>query len=174
MDDFDILFFVVTADVVGFAYLAFAQHLVQRTGMVFDVEPITHLIALAIDRQRFAFEGVEDDQRDELFGKVVWAIVVGTVGDQHWQAISSLPGTNQMVGTGFTCRVRGAGRVRRGFGEELFRIFQIAIHLVGGDVMEAESCLARIVQALPIMASRFKQGIGADDVGFDECSRPGD
>jgi hypothetical protein len=37
VDDFDVLFFVVTADVVGLPYLAFGYHFVQGAGVVFDV-----------------------------------------------------------------------------------------------------------------------------------------
>lgn len=74
--DFDVLFFVVAADVVGFAGLAFAEDFVEGSGMVFNVEPVADLVAFAVYRKRLAFQGVEDHQRDEFFREVVGAIVV--------------------------------------------------------------------------------------------------
>lgn len=51
---------------------------------------------------------------------------------------------------------------------------KVAIHLVGGDMMEAEGRLARLVQAIPISTGGFQQHIGADDIGFDEIGRSSD
>ncbi|MNL20609.1 hypothetical protein D3C87_1418660 [compost metagenome] len=50
---------------------------------------------------------------------------------------------------------------------------QIAIHLVGGDMVEAERRLANLVQTVPVGAGRFQQHIGADDIGFDKVGRTG-
>ncbi|MNN76564.1 hypothetical protein D3C81_1929530 [compost metagenome] len=63
-------------NVVGLAYFTFGNYLVQRAGMVFDVQPVTDLVAFAIDRQRLAFQCVENDQRDQFLGEMVRAIVV--------------------------------------------------------------------------------------------------
>src|SRR3546814_12960612 len=66
----DVLLLVVAADVVGFADHTFADHLEQRAGVVFDEQPVADLRAIAIDRQRLAIEGIEDDQWDQLLGDV--------------------------------------------------------------------------------------------------------
>jgi len=50
---------------------------------------------------------------------------------------------------------------------------QVAIHLVGGDMVEAERRLANLVQTVPVGAGRFQQHVGADDIGFDEIGRAG-
>ena len=76
MDYFDVLFFVVAADVVGFAYLPFLYHFAECAGVIFYIEPIANLVAFAVDRERFAFQGVEDNQWNELFREVVGAVVV--------------------------------------------------------------------------------------------------
>lgn len=34
--------------------------------------------------------------------------------------------------------------------------------------MEAEGCLAAVIQALPVLTGGFEQRVGADDVGFDK------
>ena len=79
-------------------------------------------------------------------------------------------------------RVGAAGGIRGGLGKErqrhagggFIRVGQVAIHLVGGDMVEAERRLARLVQAIPIRTSRFQQHIGADDIGLDKIGRAGD
>ncbi|MCY1360756.1 hypothetical protein D9M69_473990 [compost metagenome] len=82
-----------------------------------------------------------------------------------------MPGTHQMIGTGLTCGIRRAGRIGRRLGEKLLRRLQIPIHLVGGDVMEAERCLLLFRQRSPILPSSLQQGIGADDIGLYEGGR---
>ena len=91
----------MAADVVGFAGFAFGDNFVEGTGMVFYVEPVTDLVAFAVYRKWFAFQGVKDYQRDELFREMVGAVIVAAVGYQGWQAIGSAPGADQVVGAGF-------------------------------------------------------------------------
>ena len=113
-----ILLLVVTADVVGLPDHAGGHHLVESARVVFHIEPVTDLVALAIDRQRLAIQRVEDDQRDQLLGEVVRAVVVGAVGDDGRQTVSAAPGAHQMVTGGFGGRIGAARGVRRCFGEK--------------------------------------------------------
>ncbi|MOA33947.1 hypothetical protein D3C78_1552870 [compost metagenome] len=48
---------------------------------------------------------------------------------------------------------------------------QVAIHLVGGNVVEAKRAFLRLGQGLPIGSSGFQQAVGADDIGLDEVRR---
>ncbi len=48
---------------------------------------------------------------------------------------------------------------------------QVAVDLVGGDVVEAEGLAALGRQALPVGAGGLEQLVGADDVGLDELRR---
>ena len=86
--------------------------------MIFHIQPVTDLVALAIDRQRLAIQRIEDHQRDQLLGEVERAVVVGTVGDDGRQAVSTAPGAHQMVTGGLGGRIGAAGGVRCGFGEQ--------------------------------------------------------
>jgi len=117
-DDFEVGFFVVAADVVGFAGFSVGYDGVEGAGVVFDIQPVADLAAVAVDGQGFAGEGVEDDVGDEFFGEVAWAVVVGAVGDEGGQAVGALPGAHEVVAGCFAGGV-GAGRgVGGGFGEE--------------------------------------------------------
>jgi hypothetical protein len=169
-DHLDVLAFVVAADVVGLARRATFQDPNQGAGMVVDVEPVANLVALAVDRQRLAVQGVEDHQRDELLGKVIRAVVVRAIGGDHRQSVGVVPGAHQMVGRGLAGGIGGIGLVAGGFGEQA-GVAQAAVDLVGGDVMEAEAGLALAFQAVPVVPGGFEQGVGADDVGLDEFGR---
>ncbi|MNO04949.1 hypothetical protein D3C81_2261520 [compost metagenome] len=61
MHHFDVLLFVMTANVVRLADHTFGYHFVQCAGVVFDIEPVTNLIAFAVDRQWLALQCIEND-----------------------------------------------------------------------------------------------------------------
>ncbi len=50
MNDVQVLFLVMTADVVGLADGTCGDHGIERAGVIFHIEPVTDLVALAIDR----------------------------------------------------------------------------------------------------------------------------
>ncbi|MNI41087.1 hypothetical protein D3C73_953310 [compost metagenome] len=164
----DVLLFVVPADVVGLADLAGGHHCEQCPGVIFDEQPVAHLQAVAIHRQRLAGQGVEDNQRNQFLGKVERPVIVRTIGQQHRQAIGSLPGADQVVGRGLAGGVGRAGCVGRRFRKQVIDAVQVTVNLVGGNVMKAEGAFLRLREGLPIGTGGFEQAVGADDVGLDE------
>lgn len=50
--------------------------------MVGDVEPVSHLKAVAVDREGLAAEGVSDHEGDEFFWEVIRPIIVAAVGGE--------------------------------------------------------------------------------------------
>jgi hypothetical protein len=55
--------------------------------VVFHIEPVAHILAVDIHRQRKALEGIENHQQNQLLGKPAGDVVVGTVRRQHGNAI---------------------------------------------------------------------------------------
>jgi len=51
------------------------------------------------------------------------------------------------------------------------QLVQVAVHLVGREVVEAERFATFDRQRLPVGTGRFEQLIGADDVGLDKFCR---
>ncbi|MNJ46822.1 hypothetical protein D3C77_419610 [compost metagenome] len=166
-NNIDVFLLVVATNVVGLADLAFADHFEQCTGMVLDEQPVPYLQAIAVNRQRLTSEGVEDHQRNQFFREMERPVIVRAVGDQCRQTISALPGADQVVG----CRLAGgigrAWRVGRGFAEQVVDAMQVAIHFVGGNVMQAKRCTFLRGQRQPVGASRFQQAVGTDDIGLN-------
>ena len=94
VNDFEIRAFVEAADVVGFAGAAFGEGEPDGGGVVFDVEPVADLLAVAVDGEGFSFEGVENHQGDEFLGEVEGAVIVGAVGRDRGEAVGVLEGAD--------------------------------------------------------------------------------
>ena len=66
------------ADVVGLANLAVGNDPQQRPGVIFDIEPIAYLGAVAINGARFTGKGTEDQCAESVFpgndrGRSCWS-----------------------------------------------------------------------------------------------------
>ncbi len=79
VDDLDVGLLVPAAHVVGLTQTAAFEHAADGAAMVFHVQPVANLHAIAVHRQRLARQGVDDHQRDELLGEVVRAVVVAAI-----------------------------------------------------------------------------------------------
>jgi len=55
--------------------------------MILNVEPIAHLLAIAIHRQGPAIERIENHQRNEFFRELIRAVIVGTIRDRDRQPV---------------------------------------------------------------------------------------
>ena len=114
----DILPFIMAANIVSFARLTVRCYLIERPGVIFNKQPVADLLPVAINRQRFARQRIQDGQRDQFFREMIRPIVIRAVSDQRWQAVGPLPGANQMVAAGFRGRIGTAGRIGRCFGKK--------------------------------------------------------
>ena len=171
MDDVEVGFFVPAADVVDLAHPARFEDAADGAAVVFHIEPVADLLAVAVDGQRLAGQRIVDAQRNELFREVVGAVVVGAVGGEHRQAVGVVVGAHEVVAGGLARRVRAVGFVAVGFGEGRIVLGKRAVDFVGGDVEKAEVVLRFGGEAVPVGAHGFEQAEGADDVGLDEIFR---
>ena len=122
------------AEVVDLARTAAAERGVDAPAVVADVDPVADLHAVAIDGQGDVRQGVGDEQRDQLLGELVGAIVVRAAGDHRIQPVRVVGGADQEIGPGLAGGVGAVGRQRRGLGERRVVGPERAIDLVGGDL----------------------------------------
>ena len=101
--------------------------------MIFDVQPIANVPAVAIDGQLLALDGVEEHQGDELLRELVGAVVVGAIRDQGWQAIGFVIGSHKVICGRFGGRIWGIGSIWRSLHERTGRS-QCAIDFIRRDV----------------------------------------
>lgn len=161
----DVVLLAVSSDEVGLPYLALREDVPDGRGMVLGVDPIADVLALSIELGADAVDYVRDLPGDELLHVLVGAVVVGAVGDRGTQAVGAGPGPHEHVGGRLGRAVRRARAVGRLLGE-LRRVVerQVAVDLVGGDVVVADAVLPHGLQ----------QAEGALDVCAQERLRVGD
>ena len=163
--DRDVVPLAVGPDEVGLPRAALGQDVPDGRGVVLGVDPVADVLALAVELGADAVDDVRDLPGDELLHVLVGAVVVGAVGDRGAQAVGAGPGAHEHVGAGLGARVRAARVIRRLLGE-LGRVVEreVAVDLVGGDVVVADTVLPHGLQ----------QAEGALDVGAKERLRVGD
>ena len=143
----DVVPLAVRADQVGLADPAPGQDGPHAAGVVLGVDPVAHVLALAVQLRADAFEDVGDLARDELLHVLVRAVVVGAVGDRGPQTVGAGPRAHQHVAGGLGGRVRAGRMVRGGLGE-LRRIVprEVGGRLVGAHVVVSDAVLAHGLQ----------------------------
>ena len=136
LHDLDVCLLVVPAHVVDLSVFSFADYEVDGLAVVFDVEPVAHVTAVAVDGELFPFEYVVDDERYELFGEVVGAVVVGAAGDGDGHLVGVPVGHDHEVCTRLGGAVGAVGAEGGLFGEVAFRP-EASVDLVGGNLVVA-------------------------------------
>ena len=163
--DRDVVLLAVGADEVGLPRAALGEDVPDGRGVVLGVDPVADVLALPVELGADPVDDVGDLPGDELLHVLVGAVVVGAVGDRGAQAVGAGPGADQHVGGRLGARVRAARVIRRLLGE-LRRVVerQVAVDLVGGDVVVADA----------VLADGLQQAEGALHVGAQERLRVGD
>ena len=163
--DRDVVLLAISSDEVGLPHAALREDVPDGRGVVLGVDPVAHVLALSVELGAHAVDYVGDLARDELLHVLVGAVVVGAVGDRGAQAVGAGPGAHEHVGAGLGRAVRRARMVGSLLGK-LGGIVesQVAVDLVGGDVVVADAVLPHGLQ----------QAEGALHVGAKERLRVGD
>ena len=141
--DGDVVLLAISPDEVGLSHAALGEDVPDGRGVVLGVDPVADVLAAAVELGADAVDDVRDLPGDELLHVLVGAVVVGAVGDRGAQAVGAGPGAHEHVGGRLRRAVRRARVVRRLLGE-LRRVVerQVAVDLVGGDVVVADAVLA--------------------------------
>ena len=161
----DVVLLPIGPDEVGLPRAALGEDVPDGRGVVLGVDPVADVLALPVELGADAVDYVRDLPGDELLHVLVGAVVVGAVGDRGAQAVGAGPGADQHVRGRLGARVRAARVIRRLLGE-LRRVVerQVAVDLVGGDVVVADT----------VLADGLQKAEGALHVGAQEGLRVGD
>ncbi len=136
--------------------------------MVLDEEPIADLPSIAINGQRSTFKGVEDHQGNQLFGEVVWAIIVRAIRGDRRQPVGVVECPDSMITGRLGSGVGGIGfeatlLVPRGvIGPEG------SVHLVGRHVEEPECAPPWFGKPRPVPLCAVQQAQGPNNVGLEK------
>lgn len=163
--DRDVVLLAVGADEVGLPHAALGEDVPDGRGVVLGVDPVADVLAAAVELGADAVDDAGDLPGDELLHVLVGAVVVGAVGDRGAQAVGAGPGAHEHVGAGLGARVRRGRVIGRLLGE-LGRVVerQVAVDLIGGDVVVADA----------VLADGLQQAEGSLYIGAQERLRVGD
>ena len=163
--DGDVIPLPVGADEVGLPHAALCEDVPDGAGVVLGVDPVADVLAAPVELGADAVDDVGDLPGDELLHVLVGTVVVGAVGDRGAQAVGAGPGAHEHVGARLGGAVGARGLIGRLLGE-LGRVVerQVAVDLVGGDVVVADA----------VFADGLQQAEGALDVGAQERLGVGD
>ena len=99
VNDIDIFPLVEATNVVGLCNLTIVEDHIDGTSVIYDVEPIAHILTLSIDRKGLAMTDVVDEKWNQLFRELIGAIVVGAVGHDGGHAIGVVISSHEVVAT---------------------------------------------------------------------------
>ena len=155
----DVVLLAVGSDEVGLPHVALGEDVPDGAGVVLAVDPVADVLALPVEFRLDPVDDVGDLPGDELLHVLVGAVVVGAVGDRGAKPVGAGPCAHEHVGGRLGARVRRARVVRRLLGE-LGGVVQrqVAVDLVGGDVVVADA----------VLADGLQQAEGALHVGAQE------
>ena len=163
--DRDVVLLAVGADEVGLPHAALGEDVPDGAGVVLGVDPVADVLAAAVELGAHAVDDVGDLPGDELLHVLVGAVVVGAVGDRGAKPVGAGPRSDEHVGGSLGRAVRRGrliGRLLSELGGVVER--QVAVDLVGGDVMVADA----------VLADGLQEAEGALDVGAQEGLGVGD
>ena len=163
-DDVNVLPLVETTDIIGFRNLPIVENHVNGPRMILHVQPVAHVLALTIHRQRLAVADVVDEQRNQLLRELVGPVIVRTVRHDGRHPVRVVVRTYKVIARCLAGTVRTVRIVLRRLVEELLTVslrrkrrldafgmrhLQRPIHLVRRDVVEPFA-LVLLRQAFPI------------------------
>ena len=161
----DVVPLAISPDEVGLPHPALREDVPDGRGVVLGVDPVADVLALSVELGADAVDYVGDLPGDELLHVLVGAVVVGAVGDRGVQAVGAGPCAHEHVGTRLGGAIGARGLIRRLLGE-LRRVVerQVAVDLVGGDVVVADAVLPHgLQQAEGALHVGAQEGLGVGD-----------
>ena len=78
-----VLLFAIRTDVISFTEQPSFECGQDGRTVVIDIEPVPHVFSVAVYREHSSFCGIADDQGNQLFRKLIRAIVIGRIRDNR-------------------------------------------------------------------------------------------
>ena len=157
MGDLDVLV-ILAADVVDLAGRALVQDELDAGAVILGVEPLAHLLPVAVDRERLALERVRDEQRDELLGILVRTVGVGAARDRGANTVGADVGEHLQVAAGLGGAVGARGPQRIVLERPAARL-EVAVDLVGRDLD-----VAGVVRPRPLEQAHRSEHVRVDEL----------
>lgn len=123
---------VVPADVVHLAHSAVVDDEIYRLAMILDVQPVAHVLTLAVHGQRLIRERIDDRERDELLGEMIGTVIVRAAAYRDGKPVSAVISEHEEIRSRLGARIRAGRMQRSALGKEKIGAIerQVAVHFV--------------------------------------------
>src|SRR5699024_2799104 len=95
LNDLEISPLLARADIVRLPSGAIAQHNVYSVAMIVDMNPMPHLKAIAIDRERSPLHHIGDHEGNKLLRILIWPVRIRSSGDNGIETVGFDVGRDQ-------------------------------------------------------------------------------
>ena len=136
--DLDVLLLIVATDVVDFTNTALVNNQINSLAVVFNIQLVTNVQTLAVNRQWLVSQSIGNHQRNQLLREVVIrAIVIRATENGHRETVGTVISQNQQVSGRLGTAIRRAGVNRSLLSKEQVRTIQrqVSINLIGRNLM---------------------------------------
>ena len=126
----------MTTNVVNLTQSAALKNHSNCLTVIINVEPISNVKSITINRKRLVLQAILNHQRNELLGELIRTIVVRTACNYRWESVCIMPGLYKHICRSFRCRVRAVWTQRCGLAEKCLWIIkrQRAIDLISRNL----------------------------------------
>ena len=100
LDHFQVGALIMSADIIYFTFPSLMDHKVYGLTVVRHMKPVPYIFAGAVYRKLLIRQGTADNKRDQLFRKMIRAVVIGAARNSHRQSIGPVVSQHKQVGTG--------------------------------------------------------------------------
>ena len=165
----------MAAYIINLTLYAFAHNEVDGFAMVFHVQPVAYIAAVTVYRKALTFEDILYNQRNQFFGEVIRAIVIGTAGNGNRHFIGIMIGHHHHIGTGLRRTVRAMRTQRRILREETFRsqrtVNFVRRHLVIAHSVTPGRITGFVLSRYPRTTSGIQQILSTQNISHKEKLR---
>ena len=97
INNLNIPLFVVTANVVGLKESALLLNHINSLGMILNVEPVSDIESVTVDRKLLALKSIVDNKRNQLLRELIRSVVIAAVCNICRELICVHIGLNQHI-----------------------------------------------------------------------------
>ena len=168
LDDEDVGALVVAAHIVDLADLAAVADHIDGLAVILNVQPVTDLHTVTVDRQLLVVLDVVDHQGDQLLRELIGTVVVGAAGNVDGHTVGIVECHNEHISAGLGGGIGAVGAQRGGLHEVALGT-QSAVDLIGGDLQILLAFLPGLgISIVPGFLGTLQQVHGAHDVALDK------
>src|SRR5579872_19611 len=109
VSQFEVGFLAPAAEIVDFTRFPAFPRRGNAAAVVEDVNPIADLLPIPINRHLFIPHEIRDEERNQLFGELKRAVIIGTASDDGRESKRVLIGLNEQIGTSLACGIGTIG-----------------------------------------------------------------